>query len=250
MRKVALIFALLVAASATTQAQTWKNLLDSWGSSAETKESSAKSSSGNIAGLTEGLASQGLKEALSKGVSKGVLELSAKNGYLGNNLVKIGFPKEIQMVEAALRKAGLSSVADKGVELLNRAAEDAASSAADVFTSAITEMTITDAVNIVAGADNAGTEYLRKHTANELTDKFSPIIEKSLGRVNAPAYWNTVMKKYNSLPLVPKKIEPNLTKYVAEKAVEGMFVKIAEEEKLIRKDPASRTSEILENVFK
>ncbi|MFV0554673.1 MAG: DUF4197 domain-containing protein [Mangrovibacterium sp.] len=254
MKKGLLVFSFLLFTSAASQAQVWKNILKgATSTSTETTSSESSSSSAaslsSLSGLTESLASDGLKEALAKGVSKGVTELSATDGYLGNSLVKIGFPEELQMVETALRKAGMGKVADKGVELLNRAAEDAASSAADIFTSAITEMTITDAVNIVAGDDDAGTEYLKKHTTNELTEKFSPIIEESLGKVNAPAYWKTVMEKYNALPFVKKQIEPNLTKYVAGKAVDGMFVKIAEEEKLIREDPIQRTSDILEKVF-
>ncbi|MFV0366057.1 MAG: DUF4197 domain-containing protein [Mangrovibacterium sp.] len=254
MKKILLL--LMLATPGVVMAQSWKEALKGLVSekteSSTTEEQSSSSSSlslSNLANLSESLASDGLKEALAKGVSRGVTELSATDGYLGNELVKIAFPEEIQMVEKALRKAGMDKVADKGVELLNRAAEDAASSAADIFTSAITEMTIQDAVGIVAGSDDAGTEYLKKHTTNELTEKFSPIIEESLGMVNATSYWKTVMSKYNALPFVQKQIEPDLTKYVAEKAVDGMFVKIAEEEKLIRKDPLERTTEILEQVF-
>lgn len=253
MRKRLFILIGLSVLACSAQAQSWKDVLKGLTSTSETETSSTEDNSDlsglNLSDLTQSTASRGLKEALVKGVSKGVTELSATDGFLGNSLVKIGFPEEIQMVEKALRKAGLGSVADKGVELLNRAAEDAASSAADIFTSAITEMTIQDAVSIVAGDDDAGTEYLKKHTTAELTENFSPIIEESLGKVNAPAYWETIISKYNSLPFVQKQIEPDLTKYVTEKAVDGMFLKIAEEEQLIREDPIERTSDILEQVF-
>lgn len=256
------LVAILLSIQVGAQAQGWKNILKSLTStstesttsesttSSSTSSSSSSFSLSSLSGLTESVASDGLKEALAKGVSKGVTELSATNGYLGNTLVKIGFPEELQMVETALRKAGLGTMADKGVEMLNRAAEDAAGSAAEIFTSAITEMTITDAVSIVAGSEDAGTTYLKNHTTEKLTEKFSPVIEESLGKVNAPAYWKTVITKYNTLPFVKKQIEPDLTKYVTGKAVDGMFVKIAEEEKLIRENPIERTSDILEQVFK
>lgn len=254
MRKIILTVGLLLIAQVAIQAQSWKNIFK--GSTTSTVATSTTSTEGTtsalgsgLSGLTQNTASQGLKEALQKGVTKGVAELSATNGYLGNSLVKIGFPEELQMVEKALRKAGMGAVADKGIQLLNRAAEDAASSAAQIFVGAITEMTIQDAVSIVAGGNDAGTAYLKKHTTEELTKSFSPIVEKSLGRVNAPAYWKTVISKYNALPLTQNQIEPDLTKYVTQKAVDGMFVKIAEEEKLIRENPLERTSDILQKVF-
>ncbi len=238
----------LLSNSVNVHAQWYKNLFGS--GSTTTTNSSSSSSSKTISGLTNALASDGIKEALVKGVTMGVTALSAKDGYYANPLVKIAFPEELQRVDKALRAAGLGSMADKGIQLLNRAAEDAASSATDIFVSAITDMTITDAVNIVAGGNTAGTEYLKNHTTSKLAESFNPIIEKSLGKVNAPKYWNTLITKYNSLPLVTKQVEPDLTKYVTSKAIDGMFVKISEQEKAIRENPLERTSDVLESVFK
>ncbi len=250
MKKIFLLLVLSVAlGSYNAQAQWYKSILNSVSSSSEEEESSSSAVGSILSSLSEDKASAGIKEALIKGIEKGVKELSATDGYYGNPLVRIAFPEELQRVESTLRAAGFGSLADKGVQLLNRAAEDAASTATNIFVSSVKGMTIEDAVQIVAGKENAATNYLKKHTTNELTAAFSPIVEESLGKVNAPKYWNNLITKYNSLPLVRNQVEPDLTKYVTEKAIEGMFVKVAEEEKLIREDPAGRTSDILEEVF-
>lgn len=198
--------------------------------------------------LSQDEAAAGIKEALTKGVSKGVELLSKPNGYLGDAEVKIPFPPEAKAMEDKLRAVGLGGKVDEAVESINRAAEDAAIKAKDIFVSAIKEMTVTDAMNIVKGNDDAATQYLQTHSTAELTAQFTPIIKASLDKVDATKYWDDVVNSYNKIPLV-KKMNPNLTEYVTRQAIKGMFVKVANEEKEIRKNPAARTSALQNKVF-
>lgn len=131
---------------------------------------------------------------------------------------------------------------------MNRAAEKAAAEAKTVFITAIKNMTVKDAVKIVKGPDNAATSYLKNTTSPELTEKFKPIIKSSLDNVNATRYWTDLINTYNKIPLV-KKMNPNLTEYVTQKALDGLFIMISKEELKIRKDPMARTSELLKKVF-
>ena len=194
-------------------------------------------------------AANGLKEALIQGTGKGIDVLSLTDGYFGNPSVKILFPEEAQNVERKLRQIGLSKQVDEAILSLNRAAEKAAVEAKDIFVVAIKELTITDAINIVKGEQNAATQFLQGETTDDLTAKFSPIINKTLKEVNATKYWSDVMGTYNKIPLV-KKVETDLTAYVTQKAIDGLFVKIAEEELNIRRNPAARTSALLKKIFK
>jgi len=174
--------------------------------------------------------------------------VSKENGYFGDAEIKIPFPEEAKVMEDKLRAVGMGKKVDEVVLSINRAAEDAAIKAKDIFVQAIKEMTVTDAITIVKGNDDAATQYLKSHTKAELTRQFKPIIEESLNKVNATKYWEDVVTSYNKIPMV-KKMNPDLTEYVTEKAIEGLFVKIAKEEKEIRKNSSARTSEILKKVF-
>lgn len=198
--------------------------------------------------FTEQEAASGIKEALSKGTVKGVEMVSKKDGYFGDTEIKIPFPPEAKTIEDKLRSIGMGKKVDEVVISINRAAEDAAIKAKDIFLAAIKEMTVKDAINIVKGNDNAATQYLKTHTSAELKKQFTPIIEESLKKVNATKYWSDVINTYNKIPMV-KKMNPNLTEYVTDKAIEGLFAKIAKEEKEIRKNPVARTSELLKKVF-
>lgn len=189
-----------------------------------------------------------LKEALNKGVNEQVSKLTAVDGFFGNQAVKILFPPEAQKAEAKLRQIGLGSEVDKAILLLNRAAEDAVKEATPIFVDAITKMTVTDAMGILKGNDSAATAYLQKTTNTALYGKFSPIIKTSLSEVGADAVWEKLVTKYNSIPLVTK-LNPDLTDYVTNKALEGVFKMIAVEEKNIRTNLASRTSDLLKKVF-
>lgn len=197
---------------------------------------------------TEAEANSGIKEALINGVTKGVAMVAKENGYFGDELIKIPFPEEVQTIEKKLRAVGMGDLVDKAVLSMNRAAEDAASTAKDIFVGAIKEMTIKDATNLVLGSDTAATHYLKVHTTDELTEEFSPIINNSLQTVNATKYWGDVMNAYNQIPLV-KKMNPDLGAYVTEKAIDGLFVKIADQEKAIRENPLEQTSSLLKKIF-
>jgi len=190
----------------------------------------------------------GLKEALENGTSKGADLVSQLDGYYKNPEIMIPFPAEVKQVEARLRQIGLGSEVDKFVESLNRAAEDAAKESKPIFIAAIKQMTIQDAWSILKGNDDAATQYLNRTTSPLLKDKFMPVVRQSLSKVNATRYYTDLVTKYNKIPLV-QKVNPNLDEYATEKAIQGLFIMIAKEEKNIRKNPLARTSELLKKVF-
>lgn len=192
--------------------------------------------------------SKGLKEALNNGITKQVTKLAAKDGFFKNEAVKIMLPEELKTVDKKLRQFGMGKLADEGIELLNRAAEVAVKEATPVFVDAVKNMTFTDAKNILLGNENAATTYLQKNTTSPLYAKFNPVIKKSFSKVGADKVWSEIIKKYNSLPLV-KKVNPDLTDYTTNKAMEGVFKMIAVEEKEIRTKLPSRNSDLLKKVF-
>lgn len=189
----------------------------------------------------------GLKEALNKGIEKGTTQLSAVDGFFGNAAIKILMPPEAVKVEESLRKAGLGDQVDAAILNMNRAAEDASKTASPIFLNAIKNMSFSDAWAILKGGDNAATNYLQKQTSTELTTAFKPIIELALNKLDATKHWNTIFTNYNKLSF--KKVNPDLTAYVTEKALTGIFYQLGLEEQKIRKDPAARTTDILKNVF-
>lgn len=192
--------------------------------------------------------SMGLKEALEKGTGISTDRLSLENGYLGNLDVKIFFPEEAKNVENTLRSIGLGSMCDQVITSLNRAAEDAAKEAKPIFTDAIKQMSFQDVQKILLGEENAATMYFKGTTTSSLSQKFSPIIDSSLDKVDATKYWTDVMTRYNKVPFV-KKVDTDLTAYVTQKAIEGLFVEIAKEELKIRENIGARTSPLLQKVF-
>jgi hypothetical protein len=198
--------------------------------------------------LTSDEVAAGLKEALTNGVSKGSDLVSKVDGYYKNPEIKIPFPPEVRQVETKLRKIGMGGEVDKFILALNRGAEDAAKEAKPIFVSAIKQMTIQDAWGILKGEKDAATQYLKKTTTAQLTEKFKPIIKQSLERTNATKYYTNLVNAYNKLPLV-EKVNPNLDDYATAKGIDGLFVMVAKEEKLIRDDPAARTSDLLKRVF-
>ena len=203
---------------------------------------------GKDAPLTSTEVANGLKEALVKGISNGSDMASQLDGYFKNPKIKIPFPPEVKKVEDKLRQIGLGSEVDKFVMTLNRGAEDAAKEAKPIFIAAIKQMTIQDAWGILRGSNNAATEYLKRTTSSLLYDKFKPVIQNSLNKVNATKYYGDIVNRYNKIPLV-EKVNPDLTDYATNKAMDGLFLLIAEEEKKIRLDPVARTTELLKKVF-
>jgi len=190
----------------------------------------------------------GIKQALEIGTSKGADQLSAKDGFLGNLAVKILFPPEAQKVEKTLRTLGLGSLADNVVTSLNRAAEDAAKEAKPIFIAAIKQMTITDATNILLGNKDSATEYFKRVTTAQLMQKFSPVVTNSLSKVGAAKYWTDAASRYNKIPLV-KPVTTDLPAYVTQKAIDGMFIQVAQEELDIRNNLNARSTTLLQKVF-
>jgi hypothetical protein len=190
----------------------------------------------------------GLKEALNNGISKQVTKLTTTDGFYRNEAVKILLPEELRKVDAGLRRIGLSSLADEGLKVLNRAAEDAVKEATPIFVDAVRNMTFMDARSILMGNESSATNYLQNSTSTALYGKFNPVIKNSFTKVGADKVWTNIITKYNSIPLV-NKVNPDLTDYVTNQALNGVFKMVAVEEKNIRTNISSRTSVLLQKVF-
>ncbi|WP_289644450.1 DUF4197 domain-containing protein [Maribacter aestuarii] len=190
----------------------------------------------------------GLKAALDKGVDQQVSKLAQTDGFFKNELVKILLPEELRKVDKTLRDIGLDNLADEGLRVLNRAAEDAVGEATPIFINAIKEITFTDAKSILLGDDKAATTYLINRTETELYNKFNPVIKSSFEKVGADKIWNSLINRYNAIPLT-NDVNPDLTDYVTTKALDGVYTMIALEEKEIRTKVSSRTTDILRRVF-
>ena len=199
-------------------------------------------------GLDNQMIGNGLKQALDFGINKQVTKLTAKDGFYRNALVKIALPAELQKVDKTLRAVGLSKLADEGIKALNRAAEDAVKEATPIFVNAVKEITFTDVKTILLGTDNAATQYLEGKTTTALYDKFNPVIKNSFGKVGADQIWTNLITKYNALPLTAD-VNPDLTDYVTQQALQGVYKMIAVEEKQIRTKTQSRTTDLLKRVF-
>lgn len=200
-------------------------------------------------GMNSNEVANGLKEALRIGAQNASSQLSARDGFLKNAAVKILLPPEVQEVERTLRAVGMGHLVDEAVISLNRAAEDAATKAAPIFVSAITSITIQDGISILKGGNNAATNYLRGRTTSQLSSAFRPVIQSSLNKVGADRLWQTVFTTYNQLPLIRNKVNPDLTGYVTERALSGLFLTIAQEEMKIRTNPAAQVTDLLKRVF-
>ncbi|MFN4763323.1 DUF4197 domain-containing protein [Gillisia sp. Q332] len=190
----------------------------------------------------------GLQQALDQGIDKQVTKLTQEDGFFKNELVRINLPPELQKVDKTLRDVGLSSLADEGLKVLNRAAEDAVKEATPIFVNAVKEITFTDARNILLGNNTAATTYLNQKTEQQLYSKFNPVITNSLDRVGATQVWTNIIDRYNALPLTAK-VNPDLPDYVTREALDGVYTMIAIEEQEIRTNLAARTTQILKRVF-
>ncbi|OUR92201.1 hypothetical protein A9Q87_06890 [Flavobacteriales bacterium 34_180_T64] len=198
--------------------------------------------------LSEADMASGLRQALDLGIDKQVSKLTKKDGFFKNELVKILLPTELQKVDKALRDIGLSNLADEGLKVLNRAAEDAVSEATPIFVNAVKDITFTDAKNILLGSDDAATHYLTGKTETALYNQFHPVINSSFTKVGADQIWEGLINKYNSLPFTSN-VNSNLTDYVTGEALKGVYTMIAVEEKEIRTKVSSRTTALLKKVF-
>lgn len=191
----------------------------------------------------------GLKQALEVGITKGASVVSKVDGYNGNSNIRIPFPPDVQKVENTLRDIGLGSEIDKLIVNINRGAEEAAKGAAKIFIASIKKMTVTDAMSILKGEENAATNFLKRTTTQELYNSFRPTIETSLNKVGVTRNWEDIVGKYNKIPF-QKKVNPDLADYVTNQALDGLFFMVEKEEAKIRKDPLARTTDILKRVFK
>lgn len=190
----------------------------------------------------------GLKEALIKGISKGADLVSITDGYFKNPEIKIPFPPDVKKVEDKLRQVGLGNKVDEFVMTLNRGAEEAAKEAKPIFINAIKQMTIEDAWALLKGNPDAATQFLKRTTTPQLKEKFSPVVQAALDKVSATKYYADVVNSYNKIPFV-EKVNPDLNSYATDKAIEGLFVMVAKEEKNIRENPVARTTDLLKKVF-
>ncbi len=198
--------------------------------------------------LTTGDIVAGLKQALEIGTNNSVSFLGKTDGFYRNPLFKIPFPEEAKVVEEKLRELGMNRLVDDFIRTMNRGAENAVTLAAPIFVDAIKQMTFDDARNILKGPDNAATEYFRTKTSSRLAELFKPEVQSALNKVEATRYWGDITTTYNRIPFV-RKVETDLAKYVTEKTMNALFTKVAEEEKLIRADPAARVTDLLKRVF-
>ena len=207
-----------------------------------------KNTSKSLPSITEDEAATALRDALNNGINNSVEIVSKVDGYLQNPEITIPFPPDAKKIEDRLRSLGLNKLVDDAILFINRAAEDAATEAKPIIIQAIKNMTVKDAINIVKGKEDEGTNYLKKNTFDSLYKKFIPPIEISLEKVNATKHWSTVINRYNKIPLV-QKVNPDLDDYVTRKALDGLFIMIAKEEKKIREKPLARVTETLKKVF-
>jgi hypothetical protein len=230
------------------QGQTQKIDLNKIGGQVLNTVTGNTSSGGGINGLSNADIVKGLKEALSVGSKNAGSNASKVDGYWKNNLIRIPFPKEAEVVKTYANKIGLSNQVASFEKTLNRAAEEAAKEAAPIFVNAITGMSIQDGVGILKGGDNAATTFLKNRTSNDLKAKFRPAVKRALEKVQITKYWNPIISKYNQVPFV-RKMNPNLEDYVTQKALDGLFLLVGQEEAKIRKDPVARVNDILKKVF-
>ena len=238
MKKAVLLLSVAFISIQSVSAQTIKGLFDKVIKSNTT-------TSGN--GLSNEDIINGLKEALRVGTDSSAKRLSKLNGFFGDAAIKVLMPEEAKKVESKLRGLGMGNMVDKAILSMNRAAEDAANGVGNIFWDAIKSMSITDGLKILRGGDFAATDYLKSGTTKQLTEKFRPVIEASLVKMDATRYWKDVFTTYNKFTLNP--VNTDLTAYVTERALSGLFLKISLEEQKIRKNPAAQVTDILKKVF-
>lgn len=193
--------------------------------------------------------SSGLKEALALSIEKGAKSLNVKNAYFTNEAIKILLPDEAKKVVSTLNKIGLSSLTDKLTLRLNRAAEDAALKAVPIFKSVILSLNFTDAMKILTASDSgAATGFLKQKTSNQLAGLYKESINNSLKKVGADMAWNKVFSTYNKIPGL-QKVNPDLSDYATQKALQGLFFTVSKRESLLRSNLSERTSPLLKRVF-
>ncbi|MCP4624277.1 MAG: DUF4197 domain-containing protein [bacterium] len=198
--------------------------------------------------LSESEIVDGLKQALEIGTKKAVRLVSKENGFMKNPKIKIPLPENVKKAESVLRNIGFGSKVDEFELSMNRAAERAAPKAKRIFWDAIKKMSFSDARQILEGPDDAATQYFRKITATQLRNEFKPIVNQAMSEVGVTQTYKSVDRKIRALPFT-KSLSFDLDEYVTNKALDGLFAMLAEEEKKIRQDPAARVTDLLKKVF-
>lgn len=216
----------------------------------KSKAAEALVTAGKITGVSPEEMTAGLREALAKGVQQAVTKLGATNGFLADLDVKIPLPTELRRVEKMLRKLKQDQLADEFVTTMNRAAEQAVPQAAAVLGDSIRQMTLADAEGILRGATNAATAYFRRTSETNLKARFYPIVQQATAATGATAAFKQLNEKVAGVrSFLGGGAELDLDAYVTEKALDGLFLKIGEEEKRIRENPVARTTDLLQKVF-
>lgn len=200
-------------------------------------------------GISNAEAGSGIKEALAQGIAKSVLQLNTTDGFFKDAIYKVLLPPDAKKIENTLRSLGFNSMVDKAILQINRGAEDAAGFAKPIFVDAIKSMTLNDAIGLIRNGDTSATHFFREKTTDRLMAAFAPVIKSSLDKTDATKYYSEMVTKYNNLPIVFKKVNPDLTGYVTERATGALFNLIAKEEVNIRTNLAARTSDLLKKVF-
>ncbi|WP_169569427.1 DUF4197 domain-containing protein [Sneathiella limimaris] len=243
-RIIAITFA-FAATTAPAKADFLKSLKDTV-NKATSPTTNTPSSQAN--GLSISEITKGLKEALKVGTGRVVNQIGASGGYENDPAIHIPLPEKMQKAQTYLRKFGLSSMADEVETKLNKGAEAAAPKAKELIINAISEMTLDDAQKIYNGPDDAATQYFRKVSTADLMETVRPVIDQSLEEVGAIAAYNSLIKEYKKIPLVPD-VQSDLTEHATHLALEGLFHYLAVEEAAIRNNPVARTTDILKSVF-
>jgi len=205
-------------------------------------------SAAGLADISNRDAINGLKEALTRGSHSAVARLGVENGFFGNDRVKIPLPPSLRRLEAVMRSIGMDRHADELVLRMNRAAEAAVPEARSLLVDAVKTMSVQDAKGILTGGENAATQYFKRTTSEPLAKRFQPIIRKAMQKVKLAEKYDEIAASGAKLGLV-KEQDAQLEDYVTRKALDGLFVVIAEEEKKIRQDPAGTASAIIKKVF-
>ena len=242
-RTLTLVIGALIAASASAQFPSLENIIPGVGTSP--KPGTAASTAG---APDEKTSASGIKEALAVGTENAVKNLSRENGYFGNQAVKILMPPSIQRAGDIARKMGLQKQVDDFVLSMNRAAEAAAPVAASYFADAVRDMSVDDARGILGGANTAATDFFRNKTRDKLYVAFKPTVSQKVGEVGATRAYQEMTGRLQSVPMLGSQ-SLDVEDYVTNKALDGLFLMIGEEEKKIRANPAARTTDLLKSVF-
>jgi hypothetical protein len=209
----------------------------------------SSAASPSIAALSSEQVSQALKEALGKGLQHAVSTLGQPGGFLTNLNVRIPIPDKLQLIEKGLRAINQGQYADQCITTMNQAAEQAVPAAADVFVTSLKNMSVQDAKGLLSGSQDAATQFFRKATEAELTAKFSPIIQQAMTKCGTTAAYQQLLDKAKGVSPLFSNPSLDLNAYVTSKAMDGLFIMVAAEEKRIRENPVARSSDLLKSVF-